>query len=219
LFITLILLGGRNSLLISIILIIGIPSFYWLKNKKIKNIVFYSFSILTIFISSIYFNPKLQEKTKEAFNFQNQYNINKQWGGLAVRKIIWENSYITFKKNSIIGVGAGDVQNELNKSYQDYTETTALNNGTYNAHNDMLQIAITTGIIGVLLYLFSLIYMFYLSFNYQNYLHCIFVILFFISGLTESLLERDMGIRVYSFFTILFFILNNQINENSSNTQ
>ncbi|WP_298499214.1 O-antigen ligase [uncultured Algibacter sp.] len=219
LFITLVLLGGRNSLLVSTLIVIGIPSFYWLKNKKIKNFVFFSSTILILVITSVYFNPKLLEKTKEAFNFGNQYSISKKWGGVAVRKIIWENSYNTFKKNLIIGVGAGDVQDELNKSYEIHAETNALNQGTYNAHNDILQIAITTGVLGIFTYLFSLIYIFYISFNKQNYIHCIFVILFFISGLTESLLERDMGIRVYSFFTILLFIFNTQINENSSNTQ
>lgn len=219
LFITLMLLGGRNSLLVSTLIVIAIPSFYWLKNKNIKNFVFFSSTILTLVITSVYFNPKLLEKTKEAFNFGNQYSISKKWGGVAVRKIIWENSYNIFKKNLIIGVGTGDAQDELNKSYEIHLETNALNQGTYNAHNDILQIAITTGVLGICIYLFSLIYIFYISFNKQNYIHCIFVIIFFISGLTESLLERDMGIRVYSFFTILLFIFKTQINENSSNTQ
>jgi O-antigen ligase len=219
LFFTLILLGGRNSLVVSTLFIIGFPFVYLLKNKMIVKLALLSTTVLFIIFSSIYFNPILQEKIKEAFNYENQYNIAKRWGGVSVRKLIWEYSYITFKKNPIIGVGVGDAQKELNTSYLECTETSALNTGTYNTHNDIMQIAVTTGIIGLSLYLFSLIYIMYTSFKKQNYIHCLFIILFLVSGLTESLLERDMGIRVYSFFTILLFLYSSQFYENSSNTQ
>tara|TARA_R110002033_G_scaffold133508_1_gene173545 strand:- start:3588 stop:4868 length:1281 start_codon:yes stop_codon:yes gene_type:complete len=218
LFFTLILIGSRNSLMVSTLSIIGFPLVYWLKNKMLFKFLLFGLTALTIVFSSVYFNPFLQEKVKEAFNYENQYNINKRWGGVSVRKLIWEYSYITFKKNPVIGVGVGDAQKELNVSYLECTETSALNMGSYNTHSDLLQIAVTTGVIGLCLYLFSLIYIISFSFKKQNYIHCIFIILFLVSGITESLLERDMGIRVYSFFTILLFIYNTRNDENSSNT-
>ncbi|WP_339894641.1 O-antigen ligase family protein [uncultured Algibacter sp.] len=219
LFFTLILLGSRNSLVVSTLVIIGFPLVHFLKNKMILKFFLFSTSILIIVFSSIYFNPLLQEKIKEAINYENQYNVNKRWGGTSVRKLIWEYSYTTFKKSPIVGVGVGDAQKELNASYLEYTETSALKHRNYNTHNDILQIAVTTGILGISLYLFSLIYIIRISFNKKNYIHCLFVILFLVSGLTESFLERDMGIRVYSFFTILLFIYSTRIYENSSNTQ
>ncbi|HLV14587.1 MAG TPA: O-antigen ligase family protein [Xanthomarina sp.] len=219
LFFTLVLLGSRNSLLLSTLFIIGYPLVYLLKNKLFVKLTILISAVLTIIISSIYFNPPLQEKIKEAINYENQYNINKRWGGVSVRKLIWEYGYIAFKKKPIIGTGVGDTQKELNTSYLKCTQTTALNAQTYNAHNDILQIAVTVGLIGLSLYLFSLFYIFYTSFLKGNYIHCIFILLFLVSGLTESLLERDMGIRVYSFFTILLFIYSTQTYENTSNTQ
>lgn len=219
LFLTLVLLGSRNSLALSTLFIIGYPLAYLLKNKLFIKLTILISVVLTIIISSIYFNPPLQEKIKEAINYENQYNINKRWGGVSVRKLIWEYGYIAFKKNPIIGTGVGDAQKELNTSYLECTETNALNAQTYNAHNDILQVAVTVGLIGLSLYLLSLLYIFYTSYLKGNYIHCIFILLFFVSGLTESLLERDMGIRVYSFFTILLFIYSTQIYENTSNTQ
>ena len=219
LFFTLTLLGGRNALFVSSLLIIGFSFFYCLKNNILKKFIVFTVGFFVIISASVYFNPILKEKTKEALNIGNQYSISKRWGGASVRKVIWEHSYLTFKNNPILGVGAGSSQKALNESYSIYTETSAINMTSYNTHNDLFQIAVTTGVLGLLLCIISLILILFKSFKKQNYVHYLFVFLFLVTGLTESLLQRDMGIRVYAFFTILLFILNSQINESSTNTQ
>lgn len=218
LLLTLILLGGRNSILLSFLIIIGYATSYSIKNKVFIKYIGLCLVLFGLGISSMFINPNFREKVKEAINYENKYNIDKRWGGFSVRKIIWEKSYNIFKRNPLFGVGAGDVQQELNTEYLD-VQTSALDNGVYNAHNDLLQIAITTGVIGLCLFILSIVFIFRLSFANQNYIHCFFIILFLISGLTESFLERDMGIRIYSFFSILLFISNMKEDEGSTNTQ
>ncbi|PTL99317.1 MAG: hypothetical protein DA407_16870, partial [Bacteroidetes bacterium] len=212
------LLGTRNSIALSAVFLIGFPVSYWIKNKTYIKLFIYCFIIIIAVIGSISLNPMLREKIKEGINYENQYNINKRWGGLTTRKLIWEHAYYVVAKDPLLGVGVGDTQKELDKSFLNITDTNALKYSVYNAHNDLLQITVTSGILGLCFYLFCFAYIFQVSFKKKNYIHCSFMLLFLFSGLTESLLERDMGIRVFAFFTILLFIYKKQIHENSSIT-
>ena len=82
-----------------------------------------------------------------------------------------------------------------------------MKNKNYNAHNEILQILINTGILGLIVFYGSQFALIQIN-NKKNSLLILFFVVFFLAGLTESYLERDMGIRVYAFFSSVLFISN-----------
>jgi O-antigen ligase len=214
LFLFLLLLGTRTTIAVVLLLLFLAGTYILFQRKEYLKYTLLLIGTITLFALSIVYNPILKERIKEAVNYNNEYHISKQWGGTAVRKLIWKYSFEVVNNNPIFGVGLGDAQTELNKSYLNCTESSALKNKNYNAHNEILQIFINTGIIGFIIFYGSQIYLVRKQ-KFSNRLLMIFLFLFFLSGLTESYLERDMGIRVYSFFSVMLFSLISP-NENTS---
>lgn len=205
--ITLLVLGSRTQLMLAILLLAIVPLIVFIREKEYIKVASIFLLLISITAVNIIHNPVLVEKAKEMVNYEDQYNIKKKWGGAAVRKLIWEYAGYVALDNLVFGVGIGDVQKELEISYLKCTESSALQQNNYNAHNDMLQIVIGTGLIGFILFVLAQGYIFNYSFHRANYFYCGVILLFFLSGLTESYLERDMGIRVFAFFPPMLFLL------------
>lgn len=208
--VVLILLTSRSILFMAVVLLIIIPIINEFRRKNYKRIGVILLAITALVTVNIFFNPQLVEKFKEAVNYNNEYHIKKKWGGTSVRKLIWEYSYYVVRDNPIIGVGIGDMQQELDASYKNCTESSALKQANYNAHNDILQILVGTGILGLLMIVLAYGNIFYHSLKTTNYFHCGLLLIFLFAGLTESFLEREMGIRILAFFSPLLFIANRE---------
>jgi O-antigen ligase len=108
----------------------------------------------------------------------------------------------------LIGVGPGDTQDELQKCYQlDEDKNWALlyrPDFQYNAHSQYLQTFIDLGIVGLLLFLATLVVAAFIAIKHYDYLFLSFVVLFSFACLTESMLELNKGIVFFSFFISLF---------------
>jgi O-antigen ligase len=217
LILALILLGSRTMLTITLIFLVIVPQIIWFRKKLYAYSILSLIALIMVVGLNLKYNPVLVERVKESINYNNEYGIKRQWGGAAVRKLIWEYTYYVVKENPVFGVGLGDVQTELNRSYENCTESSALKQSTYNAHNDLLQMLVATGIFGLSIFLLCYSYIFMTSFKKLNYVYCGFLALFFLSGLTESYLERDMGIRIFAFFSPLLFVYKS-LDENTPNT-
>lgn len=212
----LLMLGTRTTLTIGFVFVFLFSSIFMLKERQylVYSMLVTFLIILTAVI--INQNPILQDRLKESVNYQNEYGINKQWGGTAVRKLIWKYSFILFRKEPLFGTGIGDAQDELNKVFQTVTESSALKGKQYNTHSEILQILINTGLFGLLVFYGSQILILKIQ-DRKNLLLKLFLLVFFLSGITEAYLERDMGVRIFAFFSVLLFVTDGY-NENTSNT-
>lgn len=126
-----------------------------------------------------------------------------------VRELIWKGSWMQIAKSPIIGYGAGDTQDMLIEAYK----TLDYNHGVkkkQNCHNQYLQILMTAGIIGLLVFLAWLLLSFRSAWLAQNYLFCIFVAIFALNILTESMLERQQGTYFVAFFGSLLLWKNEE---------
>lgn len=213
----LLLLGTRTLLAISFAIVGVWPLLKWWREKKYGRIALLLCIVGIVVALNLKYNPILVDRFKESVNYNDQYNIKKQWGGTSVRKLIWEYSYKVLEDNPIFGVGIGDTHDELNKSYEKCTESSALKNQNYNTHNEVLQILVTTGLFGTALIFLAFLYLFWKSFKANNTLFIGFLLVFFVAGLTEAYLERDMGIRIFAFFSVLLFFTP-ELNENNPDT-
>lgn len=213
-------LGSRISLII--VFFIGSFIFFkWVFNtKKIKTgLIFMMFLSIASF-SAFYLKLPLVEKVKEAINYNGEYSsLKKVWGGKMMREEIWSCSINLIKEKPLLGYGVGSVQKEINNCLEHTSENPVLYLGrfTFNAHNQYLQIALTSGIVALMSFIFFLIYTTIVSFIRKNYFYVIFIIVSCLTFLTESMLERNHGIIIFAFFCVLFYSHNDNLeNEEQS---
>lgn len=213
LLITLVLLNSRTVLFLTAIIFLIITIKKGVKEKRIMKPLLGLSTIVVIVVLNWKFNTIFNTKVQEAI----EYNSENNWGGRGMRFSIWDCTINVIQDNKLFGVGIGDQQDELTLCYKIYMKDQLLLKGrNYNAHNIFLQITLSVGILGLLLFLLSFIYPFIKSINNNPFYIC-FITVFIISGLTESYLERNVNIAFFSFFNVVsFFAIQN---ENITDTQ
>ena len=148
-----------------------------------------------------FLHKRIYEFVWEYDEFVNERNINGH--SLTMRLYFWKAAISLIQNNMLIGVGTGDVQSELNKTY---TNTNSpLNVDWYKRpHNQFLTITVALGIIGLLVFLFSFVYP---IIKLKNQLHRLFwpyFLVLCISFILEDTLETQAGLSFYAFFYTLF---------------
>jgi O-antigen ligase len=118
------------------------------------------------------------------------------------RIIIWESAGKIIKRNLLIGVGIGDVRNELVKEYGRIGEE-GLKLGRYNTHNQFVEVLLENGMIGLLLFLILFGFMIFISFSEKNLLYGLFILIVSIFFMFETVLYRLAGISFFSLFSFL----------------
>lgn len=116
---------------------------------------------------------------------------------------IWKSAINVIEKNPIFGVGIGDSCDELKKEFKllGYTK------GYYenlNAHNQYLEILLSSGIMGFLIFLTIIGLMIFSSIRDRNILYGVFITMMLVFFTFESILNRLAGI---SFFPLFSFLL------------
>src|SRR5688572_7232000 len=190
-------------------------AFYYLLvivRQRTYRIFFASFAVLVLVISSFVI-PKVKEQWTELFDFSassrivldKDSSLGRNWGGKALRVAIWKCSSDILKNHWLTGVGTGDVQDSLQKAYGNRKFYFASMYNRYNAHNEYLQITLANGIPGLLILLSCI---FYPLLNYRKKIsgniYFLFLLLFAVVAITESILEVNKGIIWYSFLNSIF---------------
>lgn len=122
------------------------------------------------------------------------------------RIIIWKSALKIIRNNLILGVGIGDVKNELVKEYVKIgdEELAAIK---YNSHNQFLEILLENGIIGVLLFLAILGCLIVNAFSKHNLILGLFIIMMLIFFMFETVLYRLAGVTFFALFSFLLLHL------------
>lgn len=119
------------------------------------------------------------------------------------RIYIWKSSVALCKSNFLLGVGTGDIQNELNTQYlidgQEY-----LAKRTTNTHNQFLDYLIKFGIFGFLGVVISFCYFLKYTWSGKDSFYLMFLVFVLLCMLTENILNRQLGIVFFFFFNSLF---------------
>jgi O-antigen ligase len=122
---------------------------------------------------------------------------------LNIRVGIFDCSVEVFKDNWLFGTGVGDSQEELNKCYTSF-QTNVYKEHNYDTHNNFFDIAIATGIIGLLAFVGMLVFHISESIRYGNTLFLVFLAFMVVCMLPENILSRNHGVVFYSLFSSLF---------------
>jgi O-antigen ligase len=207
--ITLLLLSNRLGLFLCVMLIVFfvirmVPTF------KLQTLI--TALLLALITGFILLNQPLRNRFQVLFHFNKasmvplneDASLGKSWDGLYLRIAIWSCAADVIKNNPVAGVGAGDVQDELQKSYESRKFYFASRYNRYNAHNQFIEQWLMTGFIGVLFLLAAIALPLYLSLRSGDLLYTLFLLFFILYCCTESVLEISKGVVWYSFFNSIF---------------
>lgn len=107
-----------------------------------------------------------------------------------------------WKEHILLGAGAGDLKNECAKFYErDYPSVSPENRRL--PHNQFVWMLATTGIAGLLIFLFAFFYPFVLTGLHKQWIAVVFYLSLFSSFFTEHSLEEQMGTGFYLIFLLL----------------
>ncbi|WP_175455462.1 O-antigen ligase family protein [Flavobacterium omnivorum] len=191
------LILARKGVIVSFFILSGILLF--LKNDK-KQTAKLVFVFIGLFLVSLCVT-EIRSRFLELFDTSKVVNNKETSSG--IRYILWNTSEKVIKNSNYLGYGVGDAQEVLSKKLA-LDGYAVLSKENYNAHNQYLQIGLATGVIGILLYLFSVAYLFRNFMKRKNAEAIVFLLFFIFVFLFESVLERQNGIIIYSFITSMF---------------
>lgn len=169
--------------------------YYFLRNFNKRSILQLLVLFVVLFLLSLKFDY-LFHKITSILNKDGEITFDRfpRWLG------IWEeNSQFG---NYWIGVGKEKAQFIYNQSYMKNGFELALREN-YNAHNQYLDFFVSNGIIGVIVYLFALL--FFLYNTHKNIIAISFILIVIFFSVSETIFGRSVGLIFFSFFYALLF--------------
>ena len=193
------------------IVIIGVVLIYR------KHIVSWKASVLIVaLLLAIGFSVS-KSKIKDRYSHIDNFAIpnfnapDEEFNELTLRLTIFKCATYIIKENPIFGTGVGDVMAELQSVYRNVDFKFGYNNA-YDPHNQYLRVCLGTGVVGLALFLATLITVLTMALRSGDWLVVGFMIVFCSSFLFESVLDRHSGIMIYAFFhSVLIFGIDNNI--------
>ncbi len=149
-------------------------------------------------------HKRIYELVIEYDEFKNNRSINGH--SLTMRLYFWQAAFKVIKNNPLIGVGTGDVQQQLNETY--ITTKSPLSAEWYKRpHNQFITITVALGIFGLLIFVSSIIYPVLKLRNQLTVLYFPFLIILISSFMLEDTLESQAGLSFFVVFNTLFISL------------
>lgn len=143
---------------------------------------------------------------------QNHYTYDTPFTGTTLRLTIWKHClHILDDQQGVwLGVGTGDAQDLLNDEYKKvgmYTGNPQLHDTGYlgyGPHNQYMDILLTLGIVGLLVFCGMLALQFLTSIRSGDPLFILWFCMFLFFCMSESVLNTNKGVVFYAFFMVLF---------------
>lgn len=190
--------------IISILLIhFGFIGYLIIKNKLYLKGTVALVLIFTLLFAGYKAFPEVNNRFNELFStvFSESKELNST---SSIRTAIWKTSLNILTEHPF-GVGTGDVKDVLVENYVksglDYAAEKEL-----NAHNQFLQIALATGILGLLVLMIMIFYPLYYAIKNKHIIYMVFLGLIIINFLTEAMLETLAGVVFFAFFNTMLYI-------------
>ena len=181
--------------------------YYFLKKLPKRKVIYSLIGFISILFIVSFLNP-IQRRIKEineiSFSIPKENMKSHQ---VNFRLAIYDSSIKVLKENWLLGVGLGNTQIALNNylrkiKYNNYDD---FNKVSYNTHNQYLNELVTHGIFGLIIFILPMICFFKIGTD----MYKVFLIIIFLSLLTENLFERQIGVMFFTLFNALFYILQN----------
>jgi O-antigen ligase len=201
-----ILLSSKAGLL-TLALIIMLASFYSWKRMKLKlaGLVILGSGVM-LFVLGYWLVPVAFSRISAAGHAVKALpeKGRVQAESNADRMAVWVTAIEIIEKNYVFGVGTGDVKDALMEGY--------IKNGLlpayehkFNAHNQYLQTFVTLGLSGFLVLVAFFLLPALKALKGRQDLYFVFLLIFALNILFESMLEIQAGVVFYAFFNAFLF--------------
>jgi O-antigen ligase len=212
LFIISYLLASRNMMLMLYATIFLFSLYMIIKRRKYIAGIGLLLAIGVVIAVIFAFFPKTINRFKELaftqFNYESQAKESHyagnltpdQWNGANFRLAAWPCGWEVFKQEPVTGVGLGDKKDELVKVYEEKKFQFAISTGK-NVHNNYLDILMSMGIIGLVLFLmgWAILPMARIIKN-KDELGFLILLTFLLAMITENYFDRILGVTLFGFF-------------------
>ncbi len=135
------------------------------------------------------------------YNLYRRFN-NPNGGSLAQRIEFTRASLHIIKQYPWFGVGTGDVPQAFAQTY-DEIHSPLKEEFRFRAHNQYLAIAVAFGLVGLVFFVFVLLYPWFASKRNHIYLYMVFLTIMLLSMFPEDTLETQAGATLFAFFVSL----------------
>jgi O-antigen ligase len=172
-----------------------------LKKNYLKTFLIFAISTMVI-IAFFVVSPQANSRFKEMV--ASLKSNGGESGSTSIRKAVWKSSVHIISNNLLLGVGTGDLKDNLKNEYvklgqNQYVEL------QLNPHNQYLQTFGSLGIIGFGLLIFLLARVMYISIKSGNTDGFLITLVIAIGFLFESMLETQAGVVFIAFFMSLYY--------------
>ncbi len=166
-------------------------------NLKKIFLILLSFIVLTAVFTQTNF---YQNRIKTQITQSGKHNQ------IRLRKLHWTAVWQTIRHNNLlVGAGTGSSRDYLYQKYKEVHYDIAYLEH-YNAHNQFLEITLDFGLLGLFLLVLALCFHLYLIIKSKNWHLLALYIAIVVFMMTESILERQSGVVVFSLFTGLIIL-------------
>lgn len=186
----------QTSSRISLLALFIFLSYHFFKSYSKKSIIQYVSLVIILILASLKFDY-LKNKLLSVLKNDGSIVIDRwpRWVG------IWEEN--KFWGNSLVGVGKEKAQFIYNEAYFKNGFHQALSEN-YNAHNQYLDFFVSNGIIGLVIFVTTLVYFFWKTKN--HILPVSFILIVALFCVNETIFGRSSGLIFFSFFYSFFYI-------------
>lgn len=191
---------------------------------KIKNFIFFLMSVILITFITLFLLDKSNklERFKTAYNeLEEVITENEYEGSFGLRIYFTKTGIEIFKKNVLFGTGPQDNVEKLEEIMENDPNYT--NNRTFTSfHSTHIDFLTRYGLIGYLLLVGSIVYLFYMYKYKDKYFYIgisFYTVIFFISFANATFSKKPINYILITFFVLLSIIAYNQIKENKLNVK
>lgn len=152
--------------------------------------------------------PEWSFMRKRVYELVNEYDdfVNNRFvsgHSLTMRLYFWKSAIHVIQKYPLFGVGTGDVQFHIEKTYEE-TQSPLEKEWYKRPHNQFLTVTVALGVVGLLVFLFCLFYPAVHLRRFASALYWPFLLIAVISFLMEDTLETQAGLSFFAFFNSLY---------------
>jgi len=183
-----IMLSSRVVVLISVItLLIAIP-----RGRLL---------IMGVIVAALLLNPVALYRNTQEYTATNFLLPPAQMSDnpISIRvSLLWLSAKAMVAVNPLVGTGTGDVEDTISKLADKYNTHNVLN--TSDPHNQYIHTYIALGVVGLLMLLIVFAVPLLMLFQKREFWVCAGLVAFMVVCLTESALERQKGVVLFSLF-------------------
>ncbi len=199
-------LAVRSGLLAFYLCALFLLGYYIVKYKKWLEGISFLAGMIIVPLLAFMFVPTFQQKIQYVSYDLKQFFRSGDASNLSdgQRLFSWKMGWEVFEENSFLGVGVGDLKNEMNKKYEHHLNIEA---SKRLPHNQWLWTAVSGGWVGLLLLATALLWPVWIVRKNWNWYFVVFMLVLHSSMLTEATLESQIGVALYLNFYLLSVIM------------